>query len=327
MEHSETNGFWFGLKRSIPGCYVSFHKQLGDLVLLEPSLTKLRDYHGVPVRLMTRGGFRPLLELMPGIQFVLGPPLAISTTAYCYDHLTKSAIRSVLTPTLFRKAVLPEAREVTKWHRRVFPKITGLQLGREYVAKYFWENTPVPSSKSFRPPQLIPPPTAWRPAFLPEFDYILCSPTAGWHEKSWTAEYWAQTLLAVYEMTGLPIFVTGESSGWQLKHCQQIERLAAPAVTSLAGKTSLQNFLWLSANAKMILAVDGAASHLATAFDIPALTLFGSLNMPNWHWPTPKHRALLSPNIGTVELPLRKFSPTTVIENIRELWSQAKDPG
>ena len=35
----------------MPGCYAVFHKQLGDLVLLEPTLAKLREHHGVPVRM------------------------------------------------------------------------------------------------------------------------------------------------------------------------------------------------------------------------------------------------------------------------------------
>ena len=53
----------------MPGCYAVFHKQLGDLVLLEPTLAKLCEHHGAPVECMTRGGHAPLLQLMPGVQF------------------------------------------------------------------------------------------------------------------------------------------------------------------------------------------------------------------------------------------------------------------
>ncbi|MEO8206439.1 MAG: glycosyltransferase family 9 protein, partial [Chthoniobacterales bacterium] len=214
--------------------------------------------------------------------------------------------------------------EPKPWHRWAFNDISGLRLGSEYIAKYFWDITPVPTEKSFRSPKLISPPGKWRPDFAPESGYLLCSPTAGWNEKSWTAEHWAKTLLSMHELTGLPIFMTGESSGWQLKQCQKIERLAAPAVRNLAGKTTLETFLWLAANAEMVLAVDGSASHLAAAFDVPALTLFGKNNMPNWHWPMARQKALLAPNIGVIELPLREFPPETVIEAARELWLQTR---
>ncbi|MEO8204766.1 MAG: hypothetical protein ABI615_01205, partial [Chthoniobacterales bacterium] len=113
----------------MPGCYVAFHKQLGDLVLLEPALSRLRDYHGAPVRLLTRGSFRPILELMTGIQFVMSPSLVPATTAYCYDPVNKSTLRSVLTPTLRRRAVLPEESELKPWHRWAFNDISGLRLG------------------------------------------------------------------------------------------------------------------------------------------------------------------------------------------------------
>ena len=46
----------------MPGCYAVFHKQLGDLVLLEPTLAKLCEHHGAPVECMTRSGHAPLLR-------------------------------------------------------------------------------------------------------------------------------------------------------------------------------------------------------------------------------------------------------------------------
>jgi hypothetical protein len=67
------------------GCYAVFHKQLGDLVLLQPALAKLCQHHGAPVECMTRTGHGPLLQLMPGVRFRRGVPLAYRRHLYCFD--------------------------------------------------------------------------------------------------------------------------------------------------------------------------------------------------------------------------------------------------
>lgn len=42
----------------------------------------------------------------------------------------------------------------------------------------------------------------------------------------------------------------------------------------------------------MVLCIDGAASHLAQAFGVPTVTIFGPTHPGKWHWPTPRHRVL-----------------------------------
>ncbi|MEO6845811.1 MAG: glycosyltransferase family 9 protein [Chthoniobacterales bacterium] len=306
--------------RIFPGCYVAFHKQLGDLVLLEPSISRLRDFYGEPVRLMTRGSFRPVLKLMPGVRFVLGPPFIPASAAYCYDHLTKSATRTLFTPVMKRHAVLPEEKEITPWHRRIFSHIDGATLRDEYVAKYLWEHTPVPTEKAFQIPTLTAPPEKWRPAGIPEGGFILCSPTAGWQFKSWTAEYWAKTLKAAQDMTKLPVLILGASTDWQVEHAREIAALVGKGVCCLAGDTTLENFLWLTANAKIIFAVDGAASHLASAFRVRSVTVFGKTNERKWHWDTVRNKALRAPLNPEGEHLLRNLAPEPVIETAREIW-------
>lgn len=122
----------------MPGCYAVFHKQLGDLVLLEPTLAKLCEHHGAPVECMTRSGHAPLLKLMPGVQFRRGIPLAYRSHLYCFDPLSKSALRSMLAPSRIKKCVLPEKREMRWYHSSLFRELIVPELGDRYVAESFF---------------------------------------------------------------------------------------------------------------------------------------------------------------------------------------------
>ncbi len=279
----------------MPGCYVVFHKQLGDLLLLEPALAKLRAHHGAPVNVLTRAGHEPLLQLMDGVVFQPGPPLGWRDLLVCYDPLNKSALRSLLVPARKKICVLPEKREMHWFHPLLFGQILVPELGDRYVAEYFWENTPVPTGEAFRLPRLTAPPAAWQPSGFSGGPFLLINPTSGWRQKCWVAERWAEILRLLHETGGHRFLLTSASTDWQIEHCREIARLAGPSVQSLTGTTTLQNFLWLCARADAVLTVDGAASHLAQAFGVPSLTLFGPTHLSNWHRDTPRNRAVQAP--------------------------------
>lgn len=273
------------------GCYAVFHKQLGDILLLEPAFARLRAHHGGDVVVLTRNGHAPLLELMEGVRFQSGLPLAWRSHLYCFDPLNKSAIRSLFAPAGTKRCILPEKREMAWYHRPLFGDIIVPELGDRYVAEYFWDNVPVPAAGPFRSPRLIKPPDSWKPDDMGKGPFILLNPTSGWRQKCWLAERWAEVLRALRESGAPPVYMTSASTDWQKQHCRDIEVQAGALVHSLSG-TSLKNFLWLCANARMVLTVDGAAAHLAAASGVASLTLFGPTNIHNWHYETPINRAL-----------------------------------
>ena len=114
----------------MPGCYAVFHKQLGDLVLLEPALTKLSEHHGAPVDCMTRSGHGPLLQLMPGVRFRRGLPLAYRSHLYCFDRLSKSALRSLLAPSRIKRCVLRGKARNALVSRPPLPRTDCARAGR-----------------------------------------------------------------------------------------------------------------------------------------------------------------------------------------------------
>ena len=277
------------------GCYVVFHKQLGDLLLLEPTLAKLHAHHGAPVAVITRSGHEPLLELMASAQYQPGYPLAWRSHLYAFDPKSKSAWRSLLAPASRKVAVLPSRDEACWYHPLIFgrPIIPG--LGSAYIAEYFWQHVPVPEGEPFRLPRLARPPEAWRPAGFSDEPFVLLNPTSGWKQKMWRADRWIEVLPAVRERLGARLLMTSTSIDWQLAHCREIAEGSGALVESLPGSTSLREFLWLCSRARAILTVDGAASHLAQAFGVPSLALFGPTSVENWHRDTARNFAIQAP--------------------------------
>ena len=52
-----------------------YHKEIGDLVLLESALRRLAHATDSAVDLITRSGFQPLVSLMNGVRFRRKPAL------------------------------------------------------------------------------------------------------------------------------------------------------------------------------------------------------------------------------------------------------------
>lgn len=293
------------------GCYVAFHKQLGDLVLLEPALSRLREHHGSPVRLMTRNRHADLVALMPGVKFVKGLALAPARSLYCFDPLNKSAFRSLFAPVLKRHHIRPARVELHWYHPLVFSRPLNPELGDSYVAEFFWANTPVPANGPFRPPVLSKPPDDWAPAGWKAGDYILVNPTSGWKKKMWTVDGWTAVLRSI----GGRFVLTNAGAEWQRAHCEGIASATGAAILP----TPLKQFLWLCANARAVLSVDGAASHLAAAFGVKCFTVFGPSILAHWHRPAPGQIAFQAPPDEDGARTLKRLAPGPVVEALAAL--------
>lgn len=304
----------------MPGCCAVFHKQLGDVVLLQPALSRLRDHYGAPVTLLSRSGHAPVFSLMPGIRYTPGFPGKKFAALVSFDVLHKSAWRSLLGRAERKTCVIPAPEEIRWFHHAVYHEVLCPPLGDRYVAEYFWNLAPAPAVGAFPPPRLERPAADWRPATVPDAPFLLANPTAGWKRKRWRTGPWAEVLRVLHEETGLPAVMTSGATAWQAEHCAKIAQRAGKAVLSLSASTTLREYLWLCAHARMVLTVDGAASHLAAAFGVKSLTLFGPTSAANWHRPSPIGHALLAPpdehGLGN----LRHLPATAVIAAARELW-------
>lgn len=272
-------------------------KQLGDVTLLEPATRLLAAQSGLPAALHVKGSFRPLVELMPDA--VWGPDLnERCSRAWATSWSSRVAMQAWRIRAQKRCLLVNQKRHLRWWYRLVFHHIQVTPLrGGEYWAHYFWRALGG-APEAFRSPTLRQPPESWRHPQLPERPYVLINPTAAWPTKFWNAESWARVIASAGIQ--LPWVMTGGGSPIEREHCAAVAAAAPPGLVNLAGETTLKQYLHALSRARLVLCVDGSSSHLAQAFDVPAITLFGPVYEVKWTWPTPRHRALSAYRLSDV---------------------------
>ncbi|MES2594355.1 MAG: glycosyltransferase family 9 protein [Verrucomicrobiota bacterium] len=266
-------------------------KQLGDVTLLEPMTRLLAAQTGMPCALHVKPAFRPLVELMSDA--VWGPDvkgkLALSWTT---SWSSRVVLQSWRLGARRRCLLVNQERHLRWWYQLLFHQVQVTSFRDEYWGHYFWR-APGGEEAAFISPRLNLPPDSWRHPSLPERPYILINPTAAWPNKYWLVEHWAAFLTAA----GLPDLgwvMTGGGSPPEREHCAAISAQVPGSLglVDLAGVTSLKEYLHAISRARLVICVDGSASHIAQAFGVPAITLFGPVYPLKWHWPTSKHRAV-----------------------------------
>ena len=306
-------------------CLVIFHKQLGDLILLEPVLRRLARASGHSVDLITRSGFQPLSSLMPCINFRSKPSAKIYDALWCFDDRHKSAFYSFVSRAQQKRLLINPDASVRWFHPRIFQTVLTPSLGRSHISEYYWKYAFAGNCAGFQPPELAPPPKDWA-CPISSRNYLHVNPTSGWRSKSWTAEKWATTINRLIEHGIGPIVMTSGTQSWQKEHCTAICRNLIQPIECIAGETSFRHYLWIIWNAKAVLSVDGSASHIAAAFRRKCLTLFGHTNAACWHRETEYSRAVITGNVIGAHLPRLVLLPhEPVIEAFVKLWNNV-DP-
>ncbi|MDB6133140.1 MAG: rfaQ [Verrucomicrobiales bacterium] len=128
------------------------------------------------------------------------------------------------------------------------------------------------------------------PAYLPA-QYIVVHPGTAREEKFWPPERWAAVLDHLHATYGLPLLLTGGTWEFEMRHQQSIFRLVKAPVLDLAGRITLPQLAAIIARARMAITVDTAAMHLAAAFQVPQIGLFGPTNP--FHWAPRQPRAVV----------------------------------
>ena len=92
--------------------------------------------------------------------------------------------------------------------------------------------------------------------------------------KCWPASHYAELARALHRAHGLPIVLLG--SGKEAALCDEIAQAAPGACSVLAGKTSLIDAMALIAAARGVVSNDSGLMHVAAAFGIAQVAVFGS---------------------------------------------------
>jgi heptosyltransferase-2 len=92
--------------------------------------------------------------------------------------------------------------------------------------------------------------------------------------KCWPPMHYAELARALLAAHRLPVLLLG--SGKEQALCDQIAAAAPGACRVLAGQTSLQDAMALIAAARGVVSNDSGLMHVAAAFGVPQVAMFGS---------------------------------------------------
>lgn len=294
---------------------VIYHKQLGDLLLLEPALAKLSAASNQPVRLSTRRGFLPIVSLMENVIGESGIRISRASEVISFSGNFHAAAKALTTLSPSKKLRVKNPRHLKPWQAIAYPQgAECAPAGSLYRANYYFEVMPCAGTIPFRPPRLQSPPDSWRHPALPP-NYILLHPTSAWPSKSWPAHNWAKVLDALEKRGIGPFVITGGSAPWEREFANTICTNTVSTTLNLSGQTCLEQYLYAVAHAQMVLCIDGSSSHLAPAFSRPSITLFGETSPSIWHLDTQLSRAIVPPREKSgIGNPIEEINPETVIE-------------
>ncbi|MDE0434282.1 MAG: lipopolysaccharide heptosyltransferase I [Bryobacterales bacterium] len=108
--------------------------------------------------------------------------------------------------------------------------------------------------------------------YLPEGDYVLASPFAGWKGKEWPPEYFAELAMILFRETGMPLVI--DCAAFQRREAQAIVE-QAPAGAALLHPSSVEGLMAATRRARAVVGVDSGPLHIAAALGLPGVAVFG----------------------------------------------------
>lgn len=156
---------------------------------------------------------------------------------------------------------------------------------------------------------------------LPEGEFVLACPLAGWESKQWPVEYYERLAERLEREAGVPLVVNGPPSS----------REALSAIRGMCVHLSgLAGLIHATRRATAVVGIDSGPLHLAAALGKPGVAIFGPTD-PERNGPYGGTlRVLRSAGAATnykrgtrIDPSMREISPDTVFEALRPVASLA----
>jgi len=278
---------------------------IGDAVMSEPLLAQLAA-RGEQLTVAALPWVAPVYRAMAQVGDVVELPFAHGRLDWTERRRVAAALRghfdtAYVLPNSLKSALIP-------WLARIPTRI-----GYHGESRYLLLNRRLPNPPG-RPPMVAfysalagtPTPAEQRPqlrfdaavidaatqsAGVQRAAYWAFAPGAEYGPaKCWPAEHYAELARTLAAAHGLPVLLLG--SGKELALCEQIAQHAVGACRVLAGRTSLLDAMALIAGSRGVVSNDSGLMHVAAAFGVPQVAVFGSTSPEHTPPLNPKARVL-----------------------------------
>lgn len=280
---------------------------IGDAVMSQPLIARLAD-RGERISVAALPWVAPVYRAVPQVHEVIELPFAHGRldwsarralgrswqgrfdTAYVLPNSIKAALVPFFARIPRRVGYVGESRYVLLNERRANVP------GRPPMVAFYSALAGGPPEMPERPRLALPRHAvdqALAAAGVERGGYFAFAPGAEYGPaKRWPAGHYAVLAASLNAMTGLPVALLGSKAEANL--CELIAKEAEGACMVLAGKTSLDDAMAVISASRGVVSNDSGLMHVAAAFDIPQVALFGSTS--------PKHTPPINPRARVIWL-------------------------
>jgi predicted lipopolysaccharide heptosyltransferase III len=324
-------------------------RRLGDLILTTPAISALREHlPGAQIALAVSGECAPLLPAIHGLQETLltkrglrdlSTWMEIRRAGFdCIVDFTRNDRSAWLTflSGAGRRIVSDRLKTKSKFRARFYNEFVDCAMKQMHTADYYLALLqPLGISAGANDPVFDLPSTAQQRAASIIADQIHHQPFAVFHpgsarvEKFWEPERWVEIIEFATNELGLFPVLSGGGTELERAHLTTIREKLRTTVLDLSGQVDLLSLAALIEHARLLVTVDSAPMHLASATGTPQVILFGPTNPFHWR-PRKSPAAILfgeSPDplrhfqAREAERPMRQISTTAVIDAMRLMVS------
>ena len=324
-------------------------RRLGDLILTTPAISALREHlPGAQIALAVSRESESLLPAIHGLQKTfltkrglhdLSVSLEIRRANFdCVVDFTRNDRSAWLTflSGAPRRIVSDRLKIKSKLRARFYNEFVDCAMKQMHTADYYLALLQsLGISAAANNPVLDLPSAAQQRASSIMADQIRHQPFAVFHpgsarvEKFWPPERWSGIIEFAANELGLFPVLSGGGNELERAHLAVIREKLRTPVLDLSGQLDLLSLAALIEHARLLVTVDSAPMHLASATGTPQVILFGPTNP--FHWRPRKSRAAIlfgeSPEpLGHFQAreakrPMKQISTAAVIDAMRLMVS------
>ena len=298
-------------------------RRLGDLILTTPAISALREHlPGAQIALVVSRECASLLPAIHGVQKAfltkcglrdLSAWMEIRRAAFdCVVDFTRNDRSAWLTflSGAGRRIVSDRLKTKSRFRAHFYNEFVDCAMKQMHTADYYLALLqPLGISATANDPLLELPLAAQQRASSIIAEQIRHQPFAIFHpgsarvEKFWAPERWADIIEFAANEFGLFPVLSGGGVELERAHLTAIREKLHTPVLDLSGQLDLLTLAALIEHARLLVTVDSAPMHLASAAGTPQVILFGPTNP--FHWRPRKSPAAIS--FGESPEPLRHF--------------------